>query len=806
MGIFADHAKKYWDAGLPAIPLLPAQKRPAVNAWQKYSHELPSEDVRRVWLANYGDGNIGMPLGPQSGLIAVDIDTEDPKAIKILDQLLPPTPWRRVGKKGEVRIYKFDGQKTTRLTGGDAGMICEFLSTGTQIVLPPSIHPDTQAPYRSNCELVDVLSVVPKLPMGIVELLRDMLKEAGFDVSSGSGGKKLVDFVPAGARDNAMVYHAGLLARAVTRGERSLLEALGEISVWVERYVEKVVGDPLDPLKAQGKVVEFLVRDVTGVLQKTLPIGWDTGLTPEMKVQLGVEFSDEVEIWSASKLINWMIEETALIEEVGGDEQTLIITKGLARMSRMGASLSALDQERLLKMMSTQSRGMFSVASLRKELREIGKGDISGENHDEVARAVLSHISDFGELRYSAGRFWQWKGSHWEEKPEGEIVRVVSEEFGSFPVCKRQTDYVAIVRLLRDTAAADLVNVNFRGINFANGFLTEDLDLIEHHPDFGQTYVLPFRYMPELAGKMPMFNELMYTSWGEDEDYADKVSGLQEAIGATVFSVATSYQRAICLFGQAGSGKSTMSQIIRAMLPKGSLSAIPPQDWSDRFLPAEMFGKLFNFAGELSETRAIPGESFKQIVEGERITAQYKNQQPFQFNPICAQWFLSNHLPKTTDSSDGFNRRWLFIEWKRPVPVGKRIPDLARNIVDEEREAILAWAVHGYIRLKKQGDYTLSTSHRELTEQMATDNNSVRYFLASSPRLSMVEGKSCSVTDIYAEYQSFCLATGVARRVSSSGFLKMMRELQHTFEFSMESTTGVMGGTEVTFHGIMIAR
>lgn len=804
--VFALHAERYWDAGLPVIPLYPNQKRPAVNAWQKYSHELPNADVRRVWLANYGDGNIGMPLGPQSGLLAVDIDTEDPAALKIIDAILPKTPWRRVGKKGEVRIYKFDGQRTTRLTTPVDGMIIEFLSTGTQIVLPPSIHPDTMAPYRSNCDLVDVLSTVPKLPIGVVDLMRDMLKDAGFDVSAGGTGKKLVDFVPAGARDNAMVYHAGLLARAVTRGERSLIEALGEITVWCERYVENVVGDPLDPLKAQGKVVEFLVRDVTGVLQKPLPQGWDTDLTDEMKVELGLDFSEDVEVWSTAKLIEWLTQEMSELTEIGGDAQTLVITKALARMSRMGSALSSLDQERLLKMMSMQSRGMFTVAALRKELKEINKGDILGEDHNEVARAVHAHLNDFGEVRFHAGRFWQWKGSHWEIKPEGEIVRVVSEEFGNFPTCKRQTDYVAIVRLLRDKAAKDLVNVTFRGINFANGFLTEDLDLIDHQPDFGQTYVLPFRYLPEMAGKMPLFNEFMHTSWGHDDDYDQKMMGIQEAIGATLFSVTTRYQRAICLFGQAGSGKSTMSKIVRSMLPAESMSAVPPQDWNDRFLPAEMFGKLLNFAGELSETRTIPGEIFKQVVEGESLTGQFKQQQPFQFKPLCAQWFLSNHLPKTSDSSDGFNRRWLFLEWSRPVPMAKRIPDYDRLIVEEEREAIVAWAVQGFQRLKKQGDYTLSGSHRLLTDQMATDNNSVRYFLAASPRLSFAEGKQSSVTDLYAEYLSFCLTTGVVRRASSSSFLKMTRELQHSFAFKMETTKGPNGGIEVSFHGVTIAR
>uniref|UniRef100_UPI0035C8663B phage/plasmid primase, P4 family n=1 Tax=Palleronia sp. TaxID=1940284 RepID=UPI0035C8663B len=765
-----------------------------------------SEEERTAFLRTYPNGNIGMPLGPCSGMVAIDIDTDDPRAIAVLDRLLPPSPGERVGKKGMVRMYRYRGEKTTRFQAG-GGMLCEILSKGTQVVLPPSIHPETKVPYYANAPLYEIASALPFLPMGIEEPIRSGLIDAGFEVGA-QNNTKVATFVPAGQRDNTMVWHAGLLARAVTRGERTLLEALGEMEHWADSFVQKVVGDPLDIDKAKLKVIEFLSRDVNGPRKMGLPTGWDEGLSDSEKQKLGLTFTEDNEVWGGERILNWLSVEFQKHPDPGGSGQIAAINTTLARMAKAESVMSAIDEERIFKFISAQSAGTVTMAALKRELKNLRKGDIEGENHDEIAREVHVHINQYGELRYQAGCFWQWKGSHWEKKPEDEIVKVISNEFGHFPTCKRASDYHGVARLLRATAAKELRQIGIKGVNFANGFLTDRGELLPHSPDFGATYVLPYRYTPEAAGNMPVFNQYLVDSWGHDADFEEKVQALQEAMGVTLFGEATKYQRAICLFGQANSGKTVASQIMRALLPEGSYSSVPPEKWNDTFLPAEMFGKVLNFAGELSESKMIPGESFKQIVEGELTTAQYKNQQPFSFRPVCAQWFNSNFLPKTKDTSSGFNRRWLFLEWNRPVEDGKKIPNLAQIIVDLEREAIAAWAVQGFERMRKRNDFTFPTSHMALVDQMAQDNNSVRYFLKSSPLLLVGQKKTqkeMGANDLYNEYWSFCLASGVNKRASATNFVRMMRELSNSFDFKAEARETPLGAQEVIFKGIALA-
>jgi putative DNA primase/helicase len=180
-------------------------------AWTQYADRMPTPEEQAAWLASYADGNIGLPLGPCSGLVAIDIDNDDPKVIEAIESVLPTSPWTRVGRKGKVLIFKWRDHQTARIRDANENALVEILSRGTQIVIPPSIHPTTQKPYWSNCELLEILTGVPLLPRDADTLIRGSLADAGIECSKRTK-LNLTQFVPAGYRDNAMVATAGLHA------------------------------------------------------------------------------------------------------------------------------------------------------------------------------------------------------------------------------------------------------------------------------------------------------------------------------------------------------------------------------------------------------------------------------------------------------------------------------------------------------------------------------------------------------------------------------------------------------------------
>lgn len=807
--IFASEAPRYWASGLSVIPLRIREKRPVMDAWSQFAERLPTDIERQQWFETFDGNNIGLALGPQSGLIAIDVDTEDMSVQSALRDMLPPSPWTRIGRKGWVWLYKYEGQKTFQIRNADTGgVVLELLSKGRQVVLPPSIHPDTGAAYESNCHLCDVLDAIPSLPKDFESLVRGALQHIGVRVAS-SGRSAVSTFVPSGARDNAMVAHAGILSRAVLRQERSLLEALAEMKEWVESFTQKVAGDDLPVEKAQQKVVEFLIRDVTGEKKRPLPVGWDEGLTDADKEKMGLDFGRDQVRWSVDEISAYITTQAERFSDPRSQGWMQSVDYALNRIS--AAEVGKIEEDMLLRFIINQSGGAFTLSAIRKRLAELRAGAIEGNNHTELAEAVIRDMEQFGVLRFEAGRFWQWRGAHWEALEPSIILSVISRDYGDYPAARRQNDHSGIMRVMQNLVPQGLQNVPVRGLNFANGFLTEDLKLREHNPDYGSTYCLPYRYMPELVGRSPLFFNFLETVWGEDSDYQDKVLALQEAIAASLFGIGTDYQRAICLFGRAGSGKTTMLDLIQALAPPNVTSHVPPEGWGDKFMPAQMYGKLLNIAGEISEKKKIPGDAFKQIVDGTEIQAQNKGQQIFSFRPRCTHWFASNVLPRSDDGTEGFNRRWLFLQFNKRIPPEAVVRNLADMIAAEEREAIIAWALQSVERLAAARGYTVPSSHETLIASVANLNNSVRFFLTSAPNLLVGprahQGKASTRTSdmtLFDAYFYFCASSGGVRRVPLQTFQEQMNELAPQLDFRPIIVQGPKGNPSTEYEYITI--
>ena len=240
-----------------------------------------------------------------------------------------------------------------------------------------------------------------------------------------------------------------------------------------------------------------------------------------------------------------------------------------------------------------------------------------------------------GVLRFDGSKFWHG-GAYWGAIDEASILNGLMDNYGSLPAARKQTDHNQILKALRIRATKPLRTLTAKGLNFANGSLYRRSGA-KGAPSGSRLHLQcsRSRYLSEQAPS-PQWDTFLYELWGEDEDYEQKVFALQEALAATLFGVSTSYERAICLYGPKGSGKSRVLKLIEKIVPSDVLSAVNPSEWDDTYLPTELFGKLINVAGELGENAKIEGRRFKEIISGHTITAQRKYGQPFQFQPDCS--------------------------------------------------------------------------------------------------------------------------------------------------------------------------
>lgn len=801
--IFEQYAPIYWNAGLPVIPLRQRNKMPDINQWSLFSSRMPTESEQAHWLASYPKGNIGLPLGPASGLCMIDIDTEDEALVAAIREILPPTPWVRVGKKGRGLAYRFEGQKNFKLRGEDGGMILEFLGQGNQMVMPPSIHPDTGMPYVANANLWDVLDQVEYLGEDIEDKLRGLLGAKGF--SLGSGGRSApLDVIPAGERDVQMIRQAGYLARVVLGIDKSasfsLYEAIQHIYTWVESFTAKVSGDEMDPNKGVAKLLEFLLKDLEK--GRTLPVGWDAGLPSEWEDHptiMRMRELNQSQRWDFVKARDWFAAKIA--EKPDDISWHMEVVQAVLRAVAKDENFTELELRSLVSfIMATCGKELgFKKTDLMQVVKMERKGvsEDGIENHAKIAEELLEQMQKEGEIRYDKGKFWQWNGSCFKRYDEEDVAKYVMDNVTESMITRTWHGYQSVVNVMKRMVRRPLESEE-RGVNFANGFVGEDLRVVEHDPKYGCTFTLPFEYDGENASRCNRWLEFLADCWGHEPDFGERIMALQEMFAATLFGLAPQYQRAFLLFGKAGTGKTQVLRVLRALLPPDTVASLGPEQWDRRFATTALVGARANIVGELPERGVIAGNIFKEIVEGSPIQSEYKGVDVFVFVPESAHWFATNQLPISSDSSRGFTRRWLILDFGRVVPEKEQVKNLAEQIVAEERDAIAAWALGGLRRLIENNGYTLPECHERRVKQLRRLNNSVEAFLEDTHIVSKGEGEMpCKeVYDTYVFHHKDL--NSYVRPVSYERFVQMLEELG----FDMKHAVDVYGAPELRVQGL----
>lgn len=795
-GIFAEHAPLYWGAGIPVMPLKRwdspgkgAGKAPILSEWTQYGAVMPTEAMRAHWLTTYPDSNIGLPFGEASNLCAIDIDTEDEQLVQTIRDALPESPWVRIGKKGMGLIFKWQGQANFKLRDNENKSIVEFLGKGNQMVMPPSIHPDTGKPYTSNTDLYNVLDKIQYLPMDVEKILRDALEPVlgtkGFTLAQ-TGRSAPLDVVPQGERDIQLVRHAGYLARVVLgldkRFKLTLREGMEHMATWVSDFTAHTAGDDMDPSKGVAKLLEFLLKDVEN--GSTLPTGWDDGLTENDLTNPAIAAmreKNEIQRWTYDKARQWLDDE--VIANAADSSKVLSKINQLIEQLARDDNFTMFEFKSLIPEFQRAAGNIrLSKPDITKAFKEARAGDKEiAEDHEAIARETVEVMSRGGELRFDMGRPWQWNGSCFAPLDERDIYMHIAENVKGNQLARRHNDYQAITKTVLNMIRAPLVQELEIGINFANGFLDSSLMLHDHSPKYGKTFTMPFNYIPERAEEAHKFFEFLEKSWGDDPDYAEKVDALQEAMAATMFGLAPQYQRAILLHGKPKTGKSQMLEIMQALMPPTARCAIAPTDWAEKFAMVGMIGKTLNVCGELPEEAVIKGARFKMVIAGEEVTDSFKGKDNFQFKPVCAHWFASNFLPRSRDTSGGFVRRWLILDFNRIVPDDERVVDFWKTLIAEEREAIAAWAVKGLARLQAQGDYTQPESHLVRLSQVLRANNSVAAFLEWTDKVVKVDENErySDARAVFDQYVFYMRDISKGFAVTYERFTQMLGDLGH---------------------------
>lgn len=135
---------------------------------------------------------------------------------------------------------------------------------------------------------------------------------------------------------------------------------------------------------------------------------------------------------------------------------------------------------------------------------------------------------------------------------------------------------------------------------------------------------------------------------------------LEEVIGYTFYR-RNELRKAFILTGDKHNGKSTYLDMIAQLLGVENTTALDLKELGDRFKTAELFGKLANIGDDIGDEFIANPAIFKKVVSGDRVNAERKGQDPFDFTCYAKMLFSANSIPRIKDKSGAVIDRLIIV-------------------------------------------------------------------------------------------------------------------------------------------------
>lgn len=340
-----------------------------------------------------------------------------------------------------------------------------------------------------------------------------------------------------------------------------------------------------------------------------------------------------------------------------------------------------------------------------------------------------------------------------------------------------------------DLMCNNAVPASPRLIAFKNGILNIDTDdFFEFSPEYVITNKIPWNYNPD-AYDQDADDVLNRISCSDPEIR----SLLEECIGYCFYRQNV-FQKAFILIGEKSNGKSTFIGILNRILGDDNVSAMDLKNLGDRFSKATLFKKLANIGDDISDEFIPDASLFKKIVSGERIQAENKGQDLFDFNPYVKLIFSANSMPRIRDKTGAVIRRLVIVPFNAVFSEDDPDfdPDIKRKLSTQSAmEYFIKVGVEGLKRILNQKRFTKSTKVQKELDDYEEYNNPVIGFFRDMEDgyLFMEDAKT-----IYLAYSAWCRDNAYSPE-SKNQFGRSLKSL-----YGVESKQKTIGGQSVRMY------
>lgn len=334
----------------------------------------------------------------------------------------------------------------------------------------------------------------------------------------------------------------------------------------------------------------------------------------------------------------------------------------------------------------------------------------------------------------------------------------------------KRTEVLAYLDILiRENSKAEDANL----IAFENGLYNiVDDSFVEFTPEHIITNKIRWKYNPEA------YSELADKTLNKIACNDQQIRALlEEAIGYCFYR-RNELGKVFILTGDKSNGKSTFLSMVQCLLGDENISSLDLKELGDRFKTAEMFGKLANIGDDIGDEFMANPAIFKKLVTGERVSAERKGQNPFEFNNYSKLLFSANNIPRIKDKTGAVQRRLTIIPFDARFSADD--PDFNPYIkhllkTDEVMEYLINLGIAGLKRVLLNRKFTGSTKVQKAMDEYEENNNPIiGFFRECEDEEFQIENEPTNV--VYKRYQEYCLANSL-QPMSNIEFSKQVNRI-----------------------------
>jgi putative DNA primase/helicase len=702
-------APQYHAAGWSPIPLPPGQKFPVPTSFTGADGKYVDAAQLKKWTAekarvsvgnlNYAPGNIALRL-PRN-VLGVDVDAYGEKAGEATLQAaeadwgaLPPT-W--------VSTSRTDGLSGIRLFRIPEGLAwpgelpqgkgVELLRWDHRYaIVYPSVHDKTGAEYKwylqvpnaldDGLEMAEQLEEFPapedlaELPELWVEGLTSGRQWKERAANADMGATEVRDWLAARAEPDALCAATRATVAKYSRelriagddggahdsardaawavigdsaeGHSGVHKALAELrKVFISNVRERRGRDSADGERlAKEEWARIVVRGVQKVAAEGVPEDTDPCVSNAARGNAGGSRGSDAIVWR--------------LDDIGNAERLLRVMDNRARYSDglggwviWDGSVWRLDTDRQMERWAVKA-----VDTIETDLAYV-----EGDGDEDTLKAFKRHKKSSGT--------------------DGKLKAMVSVARGRRGI----------------TVPGELFDARADLLGCANGTLELGDSGVSFRPSREDDYLTlntGTLYKPEASSKL--WDDFL-ERFQPDPDLREWIAKL---VGYSLLGVNSKRLMVVC-FGPTSTGKTTFAEAVRTALggyAKDVNLSIFRDNQDERARPdlVEALPKRIVFAEEVSTAWHMHPDQIKRLTGGAPINARRPFARSYlEMVPAFTPFLLTNGAPTIEGGDEALVRRLRLVPWEEKIAQSEEDPTYLRRLRTEAREAILAWAVAGYV-------------------------------------------------------------------------------------------------------------